>query len=71
MSRLGYGVAFFAMAMLIVFVSKPVTTFDEDGNVRPFGLQEGETLFSLGVVTVVLAVVSFYIFALIDLVFDA
>lgn len=65
--RVAYSILFYVMAMAIVLVSKPTLMFDATtSNVRPFGLGPGRTLFSLGAVTVALAIMSFYIFALID-----
>jgi hypothetical protein len=43
--------------------------FNQNGHIKPFGIGEEKTMFSFGVFTVVLAILSFYIFCLIDLVF--
>jgi hypothetical protein len=67
--RVLYSVLFYAMAMALIIVSKPSPVFDAGGKPIEFGLGPDKTLFSLGAVTVALAVLSFYIFALIDMVF--
>jgi hypothetical protein len=43
--------------------------FDIDGSLIPFGVGDDKTMFPLGVFAVVMAVFSFYIFCIIDLVF--
>ena len=63
-----YSSLFFALIMALIAVSKPAALFDpETGRPRPFGSSPGATLFSLGVVAVVAAVLSLYTFAMIDL----
>lgn len=68
-SRVIYSVLFYLLLMILIYVSKPSILFDEKGNIRFFGIGDDKTMFSLGVLTVVIAVVSFYIFCIIDLVF--
>jgi hypothetical protein len=45
--------------------------FTPDGDIKPFGVggENNKTVFSLGVFVIVLAILSFYIFALLDLIF--
>jgi hypothetical protein len=45
--------------------------FNHDGSIRPFGVGAGEnkTVFSFGVYVLVLAIMSFYLFSIIDMVF--
>jgi hypothetical protein len=69
-SRLVYSILFYGLSMLLLIVSKPDVLFDKDGTPKRFGFGPGKTLFSLGVLTVALAVLSFYTFALIDLIFQ-
>lgn len=68
-SRVIYSVLFYLLLMILIYVSKPPILFDEKGNVKIFGVGDDKTMFSLGVLTVVIAVLSFYIFCIIDLVF--
>ena len=67
--RVIYSALFYTMSMLLIIMSKPLLMFDDEGKPRSFGLGSEKTLFSLGAITVALAVVSFYVFALIDLIF--
>jgi hypothetical protein len=54
--------------MALIAVAKPSALFDrETGRARAFGSEPGATVFSLGVVTVIAALLSLYIFAMIDL----
>lgn len=68
-SRVMYSVLFFVLLILLLFISKPSVMFDEHGNFKPFGIGSEKTLFSFGVFTVVLAIVSFYVFTLLDIIF--
>ncbi len=43
--------------------------FEENGDIKPFGLGIDKTMFSFGVFAVVLAVISFYLFCIIDVIF--
>ena len=69
--RVVYSVIFFVLVMTLLVVSKPSALFDprSEGRPRPFGTGPGHTMFTLGVVTVLLAVLSLYMFTLIDMVF--
>lgn len=69
-SRVVYSIAFFVLLMILLFVSKPTIMFDSKGELRPFGVGYDKTMFSFGVFTVVLAIMSFYMFCIIDMVFD-
>ena len=68
-ARVVYSILFFALTMALIAVAKPAAIFDPDtGKPRPFGSSEpGATMFSLGVVSVIAAVLSLYVFAMIDL----
>lgn len=68
-SRIIYSLLFYILAVLLIFVSKPTFMFGADGEVKPHGVGEGKTVFSLGVFVVVMAIASFYIFALLDMIF--
>jgi hypothetical protein len=70
-ARVIYSVLFFILCMLLVVVSKPSFIFDkETGQPLPFGVGDDKTLYSLGVVTATLAILSFYFFAWIDMIFS-
>ena len=68
--RTFYSVLFYILVMTLVIVSKPPFIFN--GNkIKPFGVGENKTIFSLGVFVVTTAIFSFYFFCIIDLVFGA
>jgi hypothetical protein len=68
--RTTYTTLFYVLVVLLIIVSKPTFMFDEHtGDIRPFGVGEHKTIVSLGVMIVGLAIVSFYIFAVIDVMF--
>lgn len=69
-SRVVYSVLFYLLLMTLIFVSKPSIMFDERGDIKHFGIGDAKTMFSFGVLTVVIAIMSFYIFCIIDLVFQ-
>ena len=68
-SRVIYSVLFFVLLMILVVLSKPSLVFDTNGAPKPFGIGEDKTMFSLGVLSIVIAILSFYVFCLIDLIF--
>lgn len=56
----------YVLLMVLVCVAQPDVVFDQNGVIRPFGLATTDgTLFSLGVVTVTAAFVSFFIVMLV------
>ena len=67
--RVVYSTLFYTASMALIILLKPMLLFDETGELRSFGFGTNKTLFSLGAITVALAVMSFYVFALIDLIF--
>ena len=68
--RVAYAAAFFALLMALIVLARPALVFRPDGTPRPFGVAaagaEGATVYSLGVVTVVAAVLSLFLFTVID-----
>jgi hypothetical protein len=70
-----YSSLFFVLLMVLIGVAKPALLFKPDGSLRPFGTrhrgaQPHTTVVSLGVVTVAAAVLSMFVFSLIDLVYE-
>jgi hypothetical protein len=55
--------------MLLIFVKKPKLMYDDNKQIKKFGTGKNETIYSLGVVSLVIAVIVFYIFCLIDMIF--
>jgi hypothetical protein len=69
--RVIYGILFYVLATGLLIVSKPGFVFDSrTGEPLPFGVGDGKTLYSMGVVTVALAILTFYGFALIDVIYS-
>lgn len=68
-SRIVYAVLFYILLIVLIIVSKPSMMFDEYGDIKQFGIGDEKTMFSLGVFSVILAVISFYIFCLVDMIF--
>ena len=68
--RIVYSALFYTLSMILVILTKPREIFESDGSPRSFGIGDEKTLFSLGVLTVVIAVISFYVFTLIDCIFS-
>lgn len=69
-ARVVYSVLFYVLCILLVIVSKPSLVFQQDGSVKPFGVGNEKTVFPLGVFVVVGAIVSFYLFTLIDIIYQ-
>lgn len=69
-ARVIYSVLFYILLIVLIIIAKPSVMFEIDGTIKPFGIGDDKTMFSLGVFTVVLAILSFYVFCLIDLVFS-
>jgi hypothetical protein len=68
-SRVIYSVLFYVLLIILIILAKPSIMFNSNGDIKLFGVGEEKTMFSLGVASIVLALVSFYIFCLIDLIF--
>lgn len=68
-SRVLYSVIFFVLLLVLLFISKPSIMFEENGDIKNFGMGHDKTLFSFGIFTIVLAILSFYLFTLLDIVF--
>ena len=68
-TRIVYSILFYILLIVLIVLTKPSIIFEPNDNLKPFGIGEDKTMFSFGVFTVVLAILSFYVFCLIDLVF--
>ena len=69
-SRIVYALLFYVLLVILLIISKPALIFEKDGSIKSFGVGEDKTMFSLGVFITVLAIFSFYIFALVDMIFS-
>lgn len=68
-TRVIYSTMFFTLLVILLYLAKPSVMFEPDGQLKRFGLDTDQTMFSFGVFTVVLAILSFYLFCIIDVVF--
>lgn len=64
--RVMYASLVFTLLCILIFISKPTFMFDANGHILEFGT---ETVFSVGGVLVVLAIMSFYTFAMLEFVY--
>lgn len=65
-----YSSLFYGLAITLLMLVKPEVMFDNVGNVKQFGVGgDRKTIFSFGVANGVIALMSFYVFTLIDVVF--
>ena len=69
-SRVVYSVLFYLLLILLLIISKPAFMFTKYGDIRIFGVGYGKTIFSFGVFVVALAIMSYYIFCVIDIMFS-
>ena len=69
-SRIVYSVILYTLIIILIYVSKPKLMFNENGSIKSYGIKKNETIYSLGVVSVILSVISFYFFCIIDLIFN-
>jgi hypothetical protein len=68
-SRIFYAIFLYVLIMTLIFLKKPSMLFEKNGEIKNFGLKKNETMYSVGVLTIVLAIVCFYLFCVIDMVF--
>lgn len=68
-TRLIYSALFYVLVLLLVVTCQPSVAFTTDGELKGFGIGENKTLFSFGLFSVVFAILSFYIFCIIDIMF--
>ncbi len=59
-ARFVYTCTIYLLVFTLFVVARPPSTFDERGNIIPFGTGPGETLASLGAITPIIAFLSFY-----------
>tara|TARA_B110000259_G_scaffold187788_1_gene243327 strand:+ start:4232 stop:4387 length:156 start_codon:yes stop_codon:yes gene_type:complete len=50
---------------------KPTFIFKDDGSVKSYGVNDTDkTVYSLGVISICAAIISFYFFCIVDLIFN-
>tara|TARA_B100000700_G_C15025396_1_gene847867 strand:- start:943 stop:1116 length:174 start_codon:yes stop_codon:yes gene_type:complete len=56
--------------MVLVFTMKPKFIFNEDGSIKSYGVNDNKkTIYSLGVISISAAILAFYFFCIVDIVF--
>lgn len=68
-SRIFYAIFLYTLIMTLLFIKKPVLLFHPNGEIKPFGIHQNESIYSIGVMSVVLAIICFYVFCIIDIIF--
>ena len=68
-ARIIYATLFYILLLTLVVISKPSMVFERNGSIKQFGIGNDKTMFSLGIFSAVIAIISFYTFTLIDIVF--
>ena len=70
-SRVSLSVIVFILCMVLLFILKPKLSFDKNGDIRKFGIiNDNDTIYSVGVISIMIAIGVFYLFCLIDLIFN-
>lgn len=69
-TRIIYSILFYVLLIVLIILAKPSIIFEMDGSIKTFGIGEEKTMFSMGVLTVILAILSFYVFCMIDMIFS-
>lgn len=69
-TRVIYSILFYILLIILIILAKPSVMFESNGTIKIFGIGDDKTMFSMGVFTVILAILSFYIFCMIDLIFQ-
>jgi hypothetical protein len=69
--RVIYSILFYILSIILIIISKPSLVYDKNGDVKPFGVGPDKTIFPLGVCVVAFAILSYYVFCVIDLIFGA
>jgi len=69
-TRLFYTLIFYILFVVILFITKPRFIFDQNGQITAFGVGKEKTIFSFGSIIMAFALVCFYLFAVIDLIFQ-
>lgn len=68
--RVALSIAFFTLTMLIIAITQPSFFFNVDGTIKEFGVDNNQTIYSLGVMVVVICITIFYSFSMIDLIYN-
>jgi hypothetical protein len=70
-SRITYSITLYVLIMILIFTMKPTFIFKVDGSVKSYGVNDNDkTIYSLGVISICAAIISFYFFCIVDLIFN-
>jgi hypothetical protein len=69
-ARTLYAFAFYVLVCVLAYVAKPSFLFHPDGSLRRLGMRDDESMFSAMVLISVAAIVSYYVFVMIDVIFE-
>lgn len=56
------------LVMIMIHINKPTLFYNHDNSIKQFGTGKEESIYSLGVFVSFIAIISFYIFSMIDLI---
>lgn len=68
--RISVSIIVYLLLMFIIFYMKPSYLYKSDGKIKEFGLDSNKTITSLGVISTCVAIFCFYIFLVIDLMYN-
>ncbi len=69
-SRIIYSIIFFCLLMILILLIKPKVMFTKKNKFKNFGIKKDETIYSIGVFTIITSILTFYIFCWIDMIFS-
>ena len=52
-SRIIYSILLYVLIMSLIYVVKPKIIFNDNGSIKSYGIQKNQTMYSLGVVSVI------------------
>ncbi len=69
-SRISYSITLYILIMILIFTMKPKFIFNDDGSIKSYGVNDNnKTIYSLGVISISAAILAFYFFCIVDIVF--
>lgn len=68
--RISLSIIVYLLIMCILFYIKPSFIYNYNGTVKEFGLNSDQTITSLGVISTCIALFCFYIFLVIDFMYN-
>jgi len=68
--RILYSIICLITIMVLLYVSRPKIAFHVDGTPREFGFQEHQSIYSIGFISTLSAILFFYFFSLFDMIWS-